>query len=803
MKTQRLTVAAAAVLAIAARYQSHGQSATNTLDKVIVEGVPLEESIMPTARPINSVFGTDMSILETPRSVNLISREELTAINIQDPRDFSKVSASSYTRSNFGAPTTPDLRGQTADTYVNGMRVALSSNGNGLPWNFNAIESVNIVLGPATAVYGPSQYVGGYVDIQTKKPYFDQFRGEVAGWYGMFDQNAWMLDFGGPISKKTAYRVSYSGMDAGSYYYDGFRRQQAIYAALTHQASDRYEIQFNNEFFWANYTENFGVNRPTRDLIENNRYITGVNNNPAPDFAAWPFGYGDSQGRAIDFGNVNVPAGPAAPVSDPQNSRWITSGFPVVNRLDLGPTVDLDRRLRVLRPGDDSEGISYNGQVIQTFRPGGDYEIGNNTFFRYVRRETQSSYYYSEIIDPSWSLQNRTELRYSGQKHSFNAGLDIRYQTVRAFNDFFTEPAAVWDITRDRNFINVFNSVNFPNPFTSVPVPGWENRYYTPDNGDSGVSKSLFVGPFWQHTFKLTDDITFIGGVRADLLATDFSVAWTNPAGAQRIQDSTSIILPSGNASVNYAWTKGINSYFTYNWSQNPAGATGNGGGITTQGNASYSNTALRTEAELFELGTKFAFLDDRLFFSVAGYEQTRVNVNTQTRLPSEFRTRGIELGAKFQPNRSFYTSINYSYMDSVVKYNGNGALFDVGNTTFTSPTDRFFLLPDRGTIRRQGVPQHLVNLLADYRLDCGAGLTASLVATGDIWNNVAGSLVIPAQYQLDLSVYYTHKRFDARIMLMNVTDQKNWSAPNAVYGNESIVAELPFNIQGRVAIKF
>ena len=150
------------------------------MEKFEVSDVPIEQQIVPTSRPFNSVFGIDRSILDTPRNVTIISREQLTAINIQDVRDFSKLTASSYTRSNFGAPTTPDIRTQIADTYSNGMRIGLSSNGNGMPVNFNAVESVNIVKGPATAVYGASQYVGGYADYVTKRPSFDSRKGTVS-----------------------------------------------------------------------------------------------------------------------------------------------------------------------------------------------------------------------------------------------------------------------------------------------------------------------------------------------------------------------------------------------------------------------------------------------------------------------------------------------------------------------------------------------------------------------------------------------------------------------------------------------
>jgi len=210
--------------------------------------------------------------------------------------------------------------------------------------------------------------------------------------------------------------------------------------------TEEYELFFNQEFFWANYTENFGINRPTQELIDDGIYQTGINTNPAPANSvpgspAWANGYVGADGKPLGFGNgpngstaIGVVGGPAAPISDAQNSRWVVSGFPFINRISLGEKVKIDRSQRLLRPGDDSEGFSYNAQVIQTLRLSDTAQLANNTFFRYVRRETMSSYYYSEIIDPSLSLENRTELRLNYDKHALNTGLSVRYQSVRAFN---------------------------------------------------------------------------------------------------------------------------------------------------------------------------------------------------------------------------------------------------------------------------------------------------------------------------------------------------------------------------------
>jgi len=800
-KYPRLLAATSAFLLAAAFASAQAAPAvedTKTDDKVVemekfeVNDVPIREVVLPQSRPFNSVFGVDRSILDTPRNVTIFSREQLNAISVQDVRDFSKLTASSYTRTNFGAPTTPDIRTQIADMFANGMRIGLSSNGNGLPINFNSVESINIVKGPAGVVYGASPYIGGYADIITKRPAFDKAEGSASITIGSFDVYRWTFDYGAPSNSKTAWRVSYAGEQSKGFYDNGKKNTQALYLAITHRPDSATEWFFNNELFFADYTENFGVNRVTQQLIDTGFYQTGVNNNPAPNFATGPVvGYVDSTGAPITFSNINVVGGVAAAQSDPQNSRWVVSGFPAVNRIVPGPVVRLDRSRRLLRPGDDSEGISYNAQLLYKKQTSSDADITNNTFFRYVARNTLSSYSYSEIIDPSWSFENRTQFHFKKGSHEIVTGASLRYQFVEAYNDFFNEPAGVWDLTRDLNFANYFNSVNSPSPFTQIPVPGWAGRFFTPDNGDSGISKVWTVGPFYQHDWRINDQLSLLFGGRVDIMRADYEMAWVNTIiGPQRLADETTVGLPNYNGSIHYKVNDGLSIYASHNYSQNPVGAVGNGGGITTGGGANFSNAALRNEAILWEAGVKKTYAGGKGFVTLALFKQNR-DAAQQDRTVRKFETTGLEFEINYQPNKNFYFTAGYSYLDSTV----NQPEFDVGNTSLVSPLDRFFILSGN-EFRRQGVPKNLVNILGTYKWDNGFGVTGGFVWTSDINNNVVGSLVIPSQYTIDLTAFYSTKTWEARLALLNATDEENWGAPNAVYGNESIVAELPLRAE-------
>ncbi len=715
----------------------------------VTSGVATDQLVLPIARPFNSVFGTDDNIVDVPRNVTIISRQQLSDINIDSVLDFSKLTSSSYTTTNFGAPSNPSIRGQTADLFINGMRGRITSNGNGLPLDFNSIESVNIVKGPATAVQGTSMYVGGFIDLITKRPYFDATKGSVSVTVGSYSQKAWTIDVGGPLSKTAAYRVSYSGEDSKGYWHDYYNKNNSLYGALEFHPSSNYNIFLNGTFADFRYTENWGINRVTQDLIDNGNYITGINNNNAPN----------------------------APV-DPQNSTFVKDGG---NSLALGPTVQLDRHERLLRPGDHSKGREYNAQAIQTYTASPEFKIVNNTFWSYTDRNTLSRYYYSEIIDPSWFIENRTEFIFNKPWASINTGLDIRYQRTKAYDDYFFEPANVWDLTKDHAWINVYNSIYFYNRFVGQPVPGWPDRYATQGaiNGDTNDSHGTTIGPFFQATWKLHPKVDLVTGVRED----HFSADVKDPLGPFYAHDSISLWIPNYNASLVYKMTKTSSAYVTYNYSKNTSGAVGNGGGITGWNAAgdALDKQNFQQPSDLLELGTKYSLKDNTLFLNFAVFKQTRTAKSTSSTDIVKFDAKGFEAELNYQPSKHLYSTLSYSYIDATVTpgFQSDGGID---------------LLPTQGidyanVHKVSGLPQNLVNGLVSYTFDNGFGITGNVLWTGEMNNNYAGTLVIPSQYSVDVTLAYKYKQWDFRATVSNVTNQDNWAPPNSVYGNASIFA--------------
>ena len=142
-----------------------------------------------------------------------------------------------------------------------------------------------------------------------------------------------------------------------------------------------------------------------------------------------------------------------------------------------------------------------------------------------------------------------------------------------------------------------------------------------------------------------------------------------------------------------------------------------------------------------------------------------------------------------YQPNKHLYATVSYSFIDAEQSAPFQYGLF--GNFSELPPGNRTNpTVPIGSKVKVSGLPSNLFNGLISYTFDNGFGFSANTVVTGEMNNNAAGSLKIPLQYTLDLGASYRYgKKWELRATVLNATDEKNWSPPNAVYGNGSILA--------------
>ena len=140
------------------------------LSQFEVTDVPVEQSINPLTRESSAILGDARDPLQTPRAASTITSGLFRERQIHGVQDILLYSPSAYVGASYGNITTPNLRGDIAETYLNGQR--LSYNYYGTFPSFNGVEAVDLVRGPGSAVFGAGYFTGGYVNYVTKQPKF-------------------------------------------------------------------------------------------------------------------------------------------------------------------------------------------------------------------------------------------------------------------------------------------------------------------------------------------------------------------------------------------------------------------------------------------------------------------------------------------------------------------------------------------------------------------------------------------------------------------------------------------------------
>lgn len=167
----RLIAAASAALVLGSGAQAQD---TTVLETLVVEGGDAQQSGGPKgdtiAQESSSATKTGTPIIETPRSVNVITEQRIADQGMQSVQD-----ALMYTPGVFGATFGYDTRGDWAYVrgvspvqYRDGLQEIFGFYNNVRPHPY-ALERVDIVKGPASTLYGQSS-IGGIVNLTSKMP---------------------------------------------------------------------------------------------------------------------------------------------------------------------------------------------------------------------------------------------------------------------------------------------------------------------------------------------------------------------------------------------------------------------------------------------------------------------------------------------------------------------------------------------------------------------------------------------------------------------------------------------------------
>lgn len=156
---------------------------------------------------------------ELPQAVRVVPRQaidDIGAVRLEEAYDY--VSGVNRQNSFGGLWDNFSIRGFAGnpDTGANFLRNGYAGNrGYNAPRDMANVERLEVIKGPASALYGGSE-PGGILNIVTKKPQFKAGHA-VEVYAGSYDTYRTIIDSTGPISNTLAYRLNMAYEDKGSF----------------------------------------------------------------------------------------------------------------------------------------------------------------------------------------------------------------------------------------------------------------------------------------------------------------------------------------------------------------------------------------------------------------------------------------------------------------------------------------------------------------------------------------------------------------------------------------------------------
>ena len=789
---------------IAAQTTSPSASSSSdvtSLSKYTVSDTPLDEQILPTVRPIASVYGDAESIIDIPRSVSSVNKAWMDDRQVKNAMDFGQFSPGVYSAAQYGIPATPQIRGDLGQIYINGQETLFTRNE--IFPSFNGIEAMDIVKGPGSAVYGPQgQGPGGYVNFVTKQPYFDGPHTDLSATWGdwtlghSYSNPSFTIDTGGPLSNKLAYRISYLSQYGDGYYLNTKNETQDVYAAITFLATSTFKLEWWGQFYSSRFNEVAGVNRVTQDFIWNGNYI----------------------------------AGPA------------TSGFAGIYAL-LNPatayTVKLPDYVTVESPLDSNHAKRAQSQLIATATLSPTSKLIDRTYFENADARQFEGFGYTEYEPLMQSIQNRVEyhktLDLGTVSNDLIVGGDFRYTRQITYNDYDLEPFPYFDLTQPLSQVLIpgYNTYLNHTVGGGYQVPGaygYSSDPYSNGNQDSHIYDSA---AFVQDNIHLTSQFSGLLGFRVDhIKADDLSPPVFN--------STTEAYVPEGglfgaNATVNdpsyfgslvFKPTEMSSVYFTADRTAAVVGS-GNFGGIGISESFTAANntptawdnamkTDMKVKGTLYEVGFKQAFLGNKLYFDGALFQQNKEQPEV-TGPPVQVKDKGLELEVVYQPTRALTFNANFTYQNATAYAPPGGFYQQTGNYLDFYPVG-FIVDGKSGTgvgainfgattplitkIRAPGVPQVLANAFVEYKFPSGFGFGVGPRINGQQPANDQDTLHIPGEYELDGYLFYREKRWDVRVNVTNLTNNRlldpidvTFAGNDQVYVRQPISASITFRL--------
>lgn len=747
-----------------------------TLREYVVKGISAAESIIPLAETVDSVFGNERSLMEAPRGVSVITEALLRDRDVDSVADMVELSPGAYSPSSYGNNTTPNIRGDVAETYINGQR--RSANIFGIDPSFNSIESIDVVRGPGSVAYGPGFESGGYVNYVTKKPHLDDFFTTLSlrlgAWvpgHTSYFSGSFGIDHNLPlVADKLALRVSYDGQENETFFHQNGGREdsQDLFLALSWRPHEKLSLDWNAQYIWQAAPQLLGVNRPHNGLIQNNEYLNGVPTDPAQ--------------IAPDFFSI---------------------------RTHVTGTSDFQPEQTLLSIGDFSNANIVRTQLVTELQVSAGLKLVNRTFAEFIKRRRHHEFSYTEYVR-QFTFETRTEahssFRLFGFKQEGIAGMALRFEEREAYMNYFNYYPYAYDITAGNSFRaeDLFGLFGQPGPGGKL--------FFGSEEGIPETTHSKVWNPalFWQQEMDLNDRLSLLYGLRVNAYFADVTDPLPPPGATAAWNDNHDFYSFDFNTSLIYRPSEKFTLYGTFNRTHALNGSTG-GGAIMLSG-GKLDGKDFDTRSDLYEIGARLSLLEDHLYISATAFRQAR-NRSELGGGRSGIRVRGVELEGVYQPNEQFHLLANLAYSHGNYRnaspFALGGAdlngLFDIAVADFADPS----LIGVDGQVvagdyRLSGFSRWIFNGGASWRLENGIGFRLWSRVQSPQNGNLLAQYVIPTQFTLNAGISLKKPAWEISLSLLNLTDERNWSHNGDEFGSNVFIAhQLPLRMEGLFTIHF
>lgn len=774
------------------------------LETIVVEGkVEDRLGIMPT-EPVESVFGFDMSVKETPRSVTSITSEMMNNFDITNINDLVAMSPGAFTQSFFGVAGSLDLRGTPGDVYFRGVR-RIENPGN-YPTPIGASDRIDIVRGPASPIYGPSR-IGGYLNFVPKSAradsgqYMTSNKGQVSVTGGSFDKNILSAEVGGPgklFDNKFGYYLYAQNENSGSYYENTSTKQRLYQGSVNMDLTSSSRIEFGGMYQNFNGNQVAGWNRLTQDLINNGTYITG---SPVSADTNGDGLLSATEIQAIPGGLnpfiVNPKGKSAASVQATLNAS------PAMKLLSPG-TAHLDGSQALVQESDvqKAEVTTLYSDFIHDFSD--KLTMTNKMFYENLDSLSENAYGFSQYAK-TYAFEDDLIFSYDTKhgdnvKAAYQFSPSIRYQNFEHGGNFKYEYFDRRDLTKPGSPIDTRTlATRGQEPFSNRDV----GRYI--DYGLALLAKYDFY-----------KDVHLLVGGRYDWLNMESTcVPGALSCGAiAGIKQTGKTGAKSWSASLSYDIPKtGFSPYVTI--ANQSTMITGQGGEISAtllaKGNAVAGS-------RLKEYGVKATVLDNRLYASLAHFEQERLDYSAQDTVTNNTtQAKGVEFEFRGVLNNNLVLTgawTNLKVYNLTALQNGTQFSF-VGAGDLpagVNPADMYGgavggLIP-AGDGRKAGIPENIYSLNLLYNIDKGplAGVTGSVgvIRVDSTYSGFSKAVKLPDYTLLNAGISYETKNWKVALYGKNLTNERYFRSNfTDLFGSTVVLPELPRNYQATVTYKF